>query len=117
MLASCLLTALIPACGGGTAPSGAASGSSTGSQGLKGLTTDSQANVLFTGLLYGPTDFGGGAVIGVGGEDTFSVKLAHERATRSLNETVIALVVRVYSASLDCGSSVSRGRDRRSGPA
>jgi hypothetical protein len=27
-------------------------------------------------LLYGPTDFGGGAVIGAGGEDTFIARLA-----------------------------------------
>ena len=46
------------------------------SQGLKGLTTDSLGDELFTGLLYGPTDFGGGAVIGAGGEDTFIAKLS-----------------------------------------
>jgi putative metal-binding protein len=46
------------------------------SQGVKGLTVDSVGNVMFTGLLFGPTDFGGGPIIGAGGEDTFLVKLA-----------------------------------------
>jgi hypothetical protein len=45
------------------------------SQGIKAMTVDSLGNMLFTGLLFGPTDFGGGPVIGAGGEDTFLTKL------------------------------------------
>ena len=45
------------------------------SQGVKGMVADSAGNLMFTGLIFGPTDFGGGPVIGAGGEDTFLVKL------------------------------------------
>jgi hypothetical protein len=44
-------------------------------QGVKALVTDSLGNVMFTGLIFGPTDFGGGPIIGAGGEDTFITKL------------------------------------------
>ena len=45
------------------------------SQAVKGMAIDSVGNVILTGLLFGPTDFGGGPIIGAGGEDTFLVKL------------------------------------------
>ena len=45
------------------------------SQGPKGMAVDSVGNVLATGLLFGPTDFGGGPITGAGGEDSFLVKL------------------------------------------
>jgi putative metal-binding protein len=46
-------------------------------QGVKGIAVDSLGDTFFTGLLLGPTDFGGGppGVIGGGGEDTFITKL------------------------------------------
>ena len=45
-------------------------------QGVKGLTHDSKGNLLLTGLIFGPTNFGGGPVIAGGGEDTFIAKLS-----------------------------------------
>ena len=45
-------------------------------QGVKGLAIDSQGNLVLTGLLFGPTDFGGGPIIAGGGEDTFIAKLS-----------------------------------------
>ena len=45
------------------------------SQGVKGLVFDPVGDLLFTGLIFGTTDFGGGPVIGAGGEDTFLAKL------------------------------------------
>jgi hypothetical protein len=45
-------------------------------QGVKGITTDSKGNVLVTGLMNGPTDFGGGPVTAGGGEDTYLAKLS-----------------------------------------
>ena len=45
------------------------------SQGVKGLVFDNVGDLLFIGLIFGPTDFGGGPVIGVGGEDMFLTKL------------------------------------------
>ncbi|MEO5727436.1 MAG: hypothetical protein ABI134_10585, partial [Byssovorax sp.] len=45
-------------------------------QGVKGYTLDSKGNLLLTGLLFGPTNFGGGPIIAGGGEDTFIAKLS-----------------------------------------
>jgi hypothetical protein len=45
-------------------------------QGVKGLASDSHGNLVITGLLYGPTDFGGGPIIAGGGEDTYIAKLS-----------------------------------------
>jgi hypothetical protein len=46
-----------------------------GTQGVKGLTTDSAGSLLLTGILTGAVDFGGGAIVGNGGEDVCLVKL------------------------------------------
>jgi len=40
------------------------------------VTTDSQDNVIVTGSFAGSTDFGGGALTSIGGDDVFLVKLA-----------------------------------------